>query len=363
MIQSGKERISELDGLRGWAALSVVVFHIFWESFGERFPVFRNIVTAGLMNGQLAVSVFFVVSGAALSARFFQGHDRRAVLSAAAKRYPRLTLPILVASLITVAAGNLGILRGREAAQLLERSDWLGLNDQVGVSLLSALKFSFIDVYVGPSPGGNILPFLWTMPIEIGGSLALFFYLLIHDFLERPLRFLIVLYVVALILSPFFACFFAGIFMAAIRARGSSWNVVNQRFVAPISILLALGLSSILAFYTDLGARYLSSFLAVGICFISINNWIIGSFLRENAISVFLGNISFPIYLMQYLALNTIMAWCVIYVDNLDVTSALLIGMATLAFAISLAVMFRPIDKLSHLVSGWLARSALNVCR
>lgn len=306
---------------------------------------------------------FFVVSGAALSARFFQGHDRRAVLFSAMKRYPRLTLPIVVASAMTVAAGDLGILRGSEAARLLERSGWLGLDNQAGLSLPLALKFSLVGVYFGPSSESNILPFLWTMPIEMGGSIVLFAYLLIYDFLERPLMFLGILYIVALIISPFFSCFFAGIFIAAIRTKGSSWCVGNSRLAAPISMLLTLSLSSILAFYAVPSAQYLSSFLAVFVCYYSVENHSVSLFLRKNKLSFFLGNISFSIYLVHYLALNTVLAWFVIKCGNLDVTSAFLIGATTLAFAIFLAAMFRPVDKLSHSVSGWIAKVVLDVSR
>ena len=35
-------RLDLLDGVRGWSALSVVLFHVFWETFGALVPAFRN---------------------------------------------------------------------------------------------------------------------------------------------------------------------------------------------------------------------------------------------------------------------------------------------------------------------------------
>ncbi len=68
----GASRIGALDGLRGWAALVVVVFHFTWEMWGVHFPVFRQF-PASLINGQLAVSIFFTLSGYVLTVRRWQG--------------------------------------------------------------------------------------------------------------------------------------------------------------------------------------------------------------------------------------------------------------------------------------------------
>src|SRR4051812_23978215 len=72
-------RWSELDGVRGWAALSVMLFHVSWETFGIVEPAFRNILTASLLNGQLDVAIFFVLSGEALSASYWRDGNHRSV--------------------------------------------------------------------------------------------------------------------------------------------------------------------------------------------------------------------------------------------------------------------------------------------
>lgn len=353
-----RNRLSELDGLRGWAALSVVIFHVFWESLGVRFPIFRNPFTAGLMNGTLAVCIFFVVSGAALSAPFFQSYDRKVVLLGAIKRYPRLTLPILVATLVTVSAGYFGLLHGSEAASLLGRTDWLGLNNPAQLSLGSLVRFAFFEVYLGPSTDNNILPFLWTMPIEMLGSVVLFLYLALHNMLERPLLFLVFLYVLILMLSPFLACFLAGAFLTGLRVRGITWSAMHRGAIAAVSVLIALIASSVLNGDARPSGDYICSLMAVGICFVVTNNPSLRSFLAENPVSRFLGKISFSIYLVQYLSLNAVLAWWSIHTE-LTVITAFAIGMATLASSIVLATIFLPIETVSHVVSRWLAKSVV----
>ncbi|HEX4183201.1 MAG TPA: heparan-alpha-glucosaminide N-acetyltransferase domain-containing protein, partial [Caulobacteraceae bacterium] len=86
-------RYHALDGIRGWAALSVVAFHMYWETFGARYPEFRNLASASLLDGWLAVSVFFVLSGEALSTSCLAKQDRRIALDLGVRRYPRLVIP------------------------------------------------------------------------------------------------------------------------------------------------------------------------------------------------------------------------------------------------------------------------------
>jgi hypothetical protein len=119
-------RFDLLDGVRGWAALSVVLFHIFWEIFGALVPAFRNPATGFLFDGQLAVCVFFVLSGEALSASFFAGKGDASTIRLAIKRYPRLATPILAASLVIFALDRLGLVFNQEAASIVHRTVWMG---------------------------------------------------------------------------------------------------------------------------------------------------------------------------------------------------------------------------------------------
>ena len=60
-------RLRYLDGLRGWAAVSVVVFHSSWEMLGGIEPSLRSVRLVLINDGPFAVIIFFVLSGFALS--------------------------------------------------------------------------------------------------------------------------------------------------------------------------------------------------------------------------------------------------------------------------------------------------------
>jgi peptidoglycan/LPS O-acetylase OafA/YrhL len=90
-------------------------------------PYVRNVWTTFFLDGRLAVSVFFVLSGSALSSAYFAGKGRRAVIALLIKRYPRLTIPILATSLILFGLYACGLVANVEAGHLVLRDDWLGL--------------------------------------------------------------------------------------------------------------------------------------------------------------------------------------------------------------------------------------------
>src|SRR6202012_2354517 len=118
-------RLAELDGVRGWAALGVVCYHVFWETLYIRAPEMRNIVTGVLFDGGLAVSLFFVLSGEALSAPFFQGKGDAAIRALAIKRYTRLAIPVLASCALIWALSAAGCLFIDRAAAFAGREHWL----------------------------------------------------------------------------------------------------------------------------------------------------------------------------------------------------------------------------------------------
>ena len=88
-------RVGALDGLRGWAALGVLIYHVGWEMFGIIYPVFRHylavIPTGG---GNLAVCTFFCTSGYLLTVHRWHVDDDKRLWVQMFKRYVRLTIPI-----------------------------------------------------------------------------------------------------------------------------------------------------------------------------------------------------------------------------------------------------------------------------
>ena len=103
-------RLREMDGLRGWASLSVMLSHLLLGVFVKAEPPaltpFLKPFLEPLLGGTLDVAVFFVLSGDALSASYWGQRSRKAVIRLAVKRYFRLGIPILGSCLIVFAPVN-----------------------------------------------------------------------------------------------------------------------------------------------------------------------------------------------------------------------------------------------------------------
>jgi peptidoglycan/LPS O-acetylase OafA/YrhL len=215
-------RLHELDGLRGWAALSVVAYHLFWEVFAALAPGFHNIATGFLLDGQLAVSVFFVLSGEALSATYFAGKGDVAIYRLAIKRYPRLVIPILAVCLIVYVICHAGLAFNGPAGDVIGRPDWLGSWLKNPPSISDVLVYSFATVFVINDGDTAVNPFLATMMLELKVSFFVLFLLLAFKHLSNP-RLVLIAVFTALILLPstrHVGCFFAGVILADIRWSG-----------------------------------------------------------------------------------------------------------------------------------------------
>src|SRR3954464_10780151 len=134
-------RLKFLDGLRGWGAVFVVLFHVFSEGLPVDAAIGGRLPYLVPFNGTLAVLVFFVVSGFSLSVRYLADGDIRPWLRIAAGRYLRLAIPIFAACLLV----HLAMLAGGfdpPADRLPKFSQGMNFDPTTG----HLLRFALFDV-------------------------------------------------------------------------------------------------------------------------------------------------------------------------------------------------------------------------
>jgi len=182
-----RERRLHLEFVRGVAALVVVAFHCCVGFF----PEFMGIVPgqpagSGLpgnplyifVNGPAAVQLFFVLSGYVLTRSYFEKGDDKTVIRSALKRWPRLAGPVTISTLLSCLFFLAGLYHFREAGHLVQ-SPWLerfayGLSPgiQPEVSFSSAfLQGSVLTFFRGDCWYNSSI---WTMKAEFFGSFAAF---------------------------------------------------------------------------------------------------------------------------------------------------------------------------------------------
>jgi peptidoglycan/LPS O-acetylase OafA/YrhL len=349
-LRSG--RLDLLDGVRGWSALSVVLFHVFWEIFGALVPGFRNPVTGFLFDGQLAVCVFFVLSGEALSAAFFAGKGDAATIRLAIKRYPRLAIPILASCLIVFALDRCGLVYSAQAATIVHRGDWMGSWLRAPLTLGSTLRYSLYDVFVSADFEHAVNPTLWTMKIELMGSFLVFGLLLAWKRLSRPRLLALTLFAVAAIapieMANYLSCFFAGMTFADWRARGF-FNAPRPRFCwGPLAAIAAVGAADGLlrCIGYDGGKAAFAALLMLAV----YSSPSLAAFF-SGRLSRALGRISFPLYLIQFPVLLSLTSGLIVAAGAAGPPPLVAIwgvSLASVAACLLAAIAFAPVETVAR---------------
>ncbi len=345
-------KLASLEGLRGIASL-VVVFHHFFFGFlpaliygelgskGLIWPKFEEAVAQTplslLWNGDFAVMVFFVMSAYVLTYRYFQNYDHSAgkplqddcefILLSAIRRYPRLTVPIFFSSLCVLFFFKFGLLFHKEAVVYTHSFEWLVfLWDLPNASFGDVIRNTFLEVPFVPETRYNNV--LWTIYIEFYGSMLAFALIGLTGRLSG--RWIIYLLLLWRIGNSPYVGFVLGVVLA------------DMRYTPCCSQLRNWLARPILSWSVGLSGLYLGSFIK-GIDnsqnpFYSwlyivdggsmpnaqwTHNW--GAFLLltallsspewqrgfSNRFFIWLGRISFAMYLMHSLVLGTVSSWIV----------------------------------------------------
>jgi peptidoglycan/LPS O-acetylase OafA/YrhL len=287
--ERGAERYRFLDGLRGWAAVVVLLHHLFVDGLPANSLMADRALWAKVffLNGILAVSVFFVISGFSLSIRYLEAGDGKALGRIAAGRYLRLALPIFA-----VCALTYGLLISGLIPPAVERPPPLDQFLTFTPTVEGLFGFSLVKVFVAYAGAESYDPPLWTMSYEFFGSFMVF---VLIAFL-RPSRLRTLLLAVLLLLlsalQTYFALFVAGILIADLFPHFSASTAANRigAILCGAGILLiALPHSFFVAVYIA-GAICLT---AGAILCAPVRRFF------ETRLSGFLGWVSFPLYLVQ----------------------------------------------------------------
>lgn len=308
-------RFNEIDGIRGWAAFIVLIFHTFGEMLKYVSPVVQSPWLSPFFAGGVAVAVFFVLSGDALSSSFFAGGEPNAIDRLVVRRYFRLTIPVFLSCLITYLIMTTGLDYHKEAAVILKRPDWLGIFLNFNESLLGFIRYSLIGVYTSHTKELSYNPVLWTMSIEMAGSMIVFILCYVWKRLNDPEWVCAGLAVILTLIGSSFGLFFAGMLFGAYRRKGLFENLLTQRNHQFLAFAIVFSIIFISIFTSGMlessVLRLVTPLIAVLLVFCFYSQKHFKSFFC-NKLSRFLGEISFPLYLVHFQVLISLMSWLVI---------------------------------------------------
>jgi peptidoglycan/LPS O-acetylase OafA/YrhL len=355
----GHKKDISLEAIRGCAAVVVVLYHCcvgFLPQHTGLFPQYAALTWQGyplffVINGVAAVSVFFVLSGYVLTRRYFMSGDGRILLRGAVKRWPRLMGPVLVTVLISYALFGTGLYAFQEAGRA-SGSPWLvrfanAYDSPFPIYLWGALaQGSFLTFFRGDISDYTYDSSLWTMHPELLGSFIVFgmapIVLAARNVSVRVTCFVIGCVALLAHLSvPYMLAFPVGVALAALLPR--------HKIISKVSACGLLLLAFYLLGYSGRGIgayfilrpvdRYPQYHIYPAIAGAAILICLIETFplfhtLFSGPISRWLGEFSFPIYLIHALVICSLGSVVYLHYGTLPAIASVLLATPVAAFPI-----------------------------
>jgi peptidoglycan/LPS O-acetylase OafA/YrhL len=319
------EKYKNLDGLRGVAALVVVLCHYsnaFLPSVHGRISpthtAFDGLIASTplhlFIGGEFAVSVFFVLSGFVLTQKFFRTKSHSIIISSAARRYFRLMFPVLASILVSFVLLSLGFMQLQYMNLAPASSDWA-----FAPNILQALYQGLYGVFFTEFNTYN--PVLWTMQIELIGSFILFMFLALFGKLEKRWVFYIIFGLV--LLKTNYLAFLLGMVLSDVWVNRPSIKLrINSATSSGLFVAgLALGAWYISPLFPPIYAGLTLPFMdttetalfshTIGALFLIVATLRLGWLTKilENKACQYLGRISFSMYLLHFIILGSVASY------------------------------------------------------
>lgn len=240
-------KLLSLESLRGLAAFIVVLFHFvasfFPAIFGEKFGVLahsdyewlvRETPLRIMVNGDFAVTIFFVLSGFVLAYSFFK--RKSDLVASVVKRYFRLMPVVLGSVLLAYAIYSFNLFFNVEAGSITGSGYLSGLwPASLNVNPIMAIFEGLAGVFMVMPTSVSFNPVLWTIFYEFGGSILVFS---IIALLKRDTRrFFVYIFLVMAFIGTAYAGFIIGLILADLYVNKHRAFSVLKTLAVPYKII------------------------------------------------------------------------------------------------------------------------------
>lgn len=367
-----------VESIRGVACFMVILSHLsltffpFLHAFtGKADPLYNPVQSfihdspiGFFFSGTSAVFIFFVLSGFILTKVALKGSDvPKKILSMSIKRYPRLMIPALASCILAYLAFQLFDITSPQL------TDWIHEYGDFSFSLSGAIYSGLIDVFF-LSGHSQYNPVLWTMKIELLGSIVIYILCLNRATLKVPCLMggffiLTVMFIVFRWVDPILGLgvisFYGGYLFCL---YGKNISVKFSVLLAVIGLYLAGAhndswsyslIYGILGKHTYLICNFLSGFFLVfSIIFNDRFNH-----LFSGRVGVFMGKVSFSVYLIHMPIISTVGVFSfnilLQYFDSYVFSAILASLISIIVIYLGALIFYRAVDlqgmKLSNLLS------------
>lgn len=317
-----------LDGVRGMAAFIVVIYHYVAAFYPALYTGnVNNIKTSGgvelfivnspfniLYDGSVSVCIFFILSGYVLTYKYFKDDDIQKIRSTAIRRYIRLVIPVVFSVFIAYIILKLKLFYNIQAAEV-SSSEWLKGFYNFEPNVFEMIKQAIYGVLFKQSTTYN--PVLWTMYYEFYGSFLVIAFALMFGKVRN--RWIVYSILLVLTFNNNFLPFVLGLMLSdCYNTKKQTIQRYINKSINIVFIILGLLLASYPpavsvenTMYAFMKLNYIENasyfYHSIGAFFIMVV--ILNSNILKRVFSTkvfqFLGSISFSVYIIHFLILNS----------------------------------------------------------
>ena len=362
-MNNKNKKLLYLEGVRGVAACIVVLAHlknVFYVDLKadtlNYFSALTHSNFAGtvlnsfveiLFDGKLAVEVFWFMSGYVISIRLFSKDGISYLKTAMIKRYFRLAIPILGSVLLAWGLLKMGWMYNQQLAALsTQKYGGLAAYYHFEPNFLNALRSGLWDALFNFKPWETYNGPLWSMEPELYGSFSCF--ILFAVFKTMPYRYLVyfALSILAVLLGYYWpVTFIMGLTLSDIDHTSNKikpvfeWLTKNifSKWYYTFSLLL------LLVIINGFGQKYYSAYIKMFVSTVFIITVMNSELLRRffsHKIPVWLGKISFSVYLVHHPIICSLACYLFLYLGYQHAYSAIVTSLISFGFILAMGYLF-----------------------
>lgn len=241
-----ERKILWVSGLKGFCSITVVTLYFmacfFSEVMNAQTYVFSsnryNVISLTplniLFNGSFSVYIFWTLSAFLLTYGWNKNKNRTEMVRKNLNKYFRILFPVLLCSIIAFLLIKLNLYFHIEAGEMIENSFFTNERDYSNVTIRTLLSdILWRDFWTGTS---QLIPPLWTMKIEMLGSIMTSVVLVIADDFKYRKYILLGLTFLFIGINPPYICFIAGIWMADYFSKERKRNTIRGILATTIGV-------------------------------------------------------------------------------------------------------------------------------
>ena len=321
------DKINYLDGLRGIAAINVMIMHFFIllvpaiiysdrmpSHFGGLEQLFSSTPLGLIGAGNFSVCIFFVLSGYVLTYKYFRTKDKKIIISGAVRRYIRLFVPVFAAIILAFLLASTGVFHYYIETVMISGNNNYANYWTFTPDIVDAVKQAIWGSFFAGEDTYN--PVLWTMTIEFYGSMLVFAMALLFG-VQRT-RWTFYLAAAVLFFNSYYFAFVIGMVLADTFNSKTSMFKTDNKIILSILLISGLFLGSypVGTVTNDSLYGFLNNGLfqtpkltyhilgASMIMYVLLNSrWLQNIF--SSSVPVFLGKISYSLYLIHFLVISS----------------------------------------------------------